>query len=48
MDIHGAKMAGIQSVWITRRSIHKDKLQQFETKPDHQISNLEELIKILK
>lgn len=48
MDIHGAKMAGIRSVWITRRSIHKDKLDQFETKPDYQISNLEELTKILK
>ena len=48
MDIHGAKMAGIQSVWITRRSIHKDKLQQFETKPDHQISNLQDLVKILQ
>ncbi len=48
MDIHGAKMVGIESVWITRRSIHKDKLQQFESKPDHQISNLEDLVKILE
>lgn len=48
MDIHGAKMAGFQAVWITRRSIHKDKLHQFETKPDFQISNFEELIQILQ
>ncbi len=48
MDIHGAKMAGFQAVWITRRSIHKDKLHQFEIKPDFQISKFDELIQILQ
>lgn len=47
MDIQGAKMVGIRSVWITRRSIHKEKLHQFDHKPDHQISNFGELIQLL-
>lgn len=48
MDIHGAKMAGFQATWITRRSIHKNKLHQFEVKPDFQIGQFDELISLLE
>lgn len=47
MDILGAKNAGITSIWITRRSIHKAIKKRFDYVPDFEISSLGELKEIL-
>lgn len=47
MDILGAKNAGISSIWISRRSIHKEVKKRFDFEPDFEISSLKELKEIL-
>jgi putative hydrolase of the HAD superfamily len=48
MDILGANQMNITSIWITRRSIHKGVEQQFNVRPNYQISTLMEIKEILQ
>lgn len=48
MDILGANQVNIPSIWITRRSIHKEMEGQFNIKPNYKISTLLEIKEILQ
>ncbi len=48
MDILGANQVNISSIWITRRSIHRDIEDQFNVKPNDKISTLMEIKEILQ
>ncbi len=48
MDILGSNQMNITSVWITRRSIHKDIEHQFTIRPNYKISTLIEIKDILQ
>lgn len=47
MDILGANQVGIHSIWITKRSAHKDIEDQFEEKPEFTIDSLTKIKDIL-
>lgn len=48
MDILGANNVGITSIWITRRSIHRENEHDFIAKPDYIVDSLKDFVEIIR